>query len=37
MVKHRWLIDDDFKNLIPYFGEVEFDKNNSGVIIKLIE
>ncbi len=37
MVKHRWILDDDFKNLIPYFGEVEFDKNNPGVIIKLIK
>lgn len=28
MVKYRWILDDDFKNLNPSFGEVQFDRNN---------
>lgn len=36
MVKHRWLADDDWHHIIPYFGEVQFDKNAPGVIIKII-
>lgn len=37
MVKYRWILDDDFKNLNPSFGEVQFDRNNQGVIIKVIK
>lgn len=36
MVKYGYLVDDDFNNLIPYFAPVQFDKNNPGVIIKVL-
>lgn len=36
MVKHGYLIDDDYKNIIPYFQPVEFDKNHPGVVIVVL-
>lgn len=36
MVKYGYLEDDDFKNIIPYFAPVQFDKNHPGVIIKIL-
>lgn len=36
MVKYGYLKDDDFRNIIPYFAPVEFDKNHPGVIIKVL-
>lgn len=37
MVKYGYIIDDDWKNLIPYFAPVQFDRNNPGVILKVIK
>lgn len=36
MVKHGYITDDDYKNVIPYFAPVEFDKNHPGVIITVL-
>jgi len=36
MVSYGWLKDDDWKNIIPSFAPVTFDKNHFGVIIKTI-
>lgn len=36
MVKNEWLEDDDCSNILPVFEEYVYDKNNPGVIIKII-
>ena len=36
MVKHGWIEDDNADHLIPVFNLYKYDKENSGVIIKLI-
>lgn len=37
MVSHGYIKDDDWKNIIPQFAPVTFDKNHYGVIIKVLE
>jgi hypothetical protein len=32
-----WLVDDDTTNVKPYFGEPIYDKENPGVIIKILK
>tara|TARA_R100000951_G_C2594609_1_gene166191 strand:- start:14 stop:391 length:378 start_codon:yes stop_codon:yes gene_type:complete len=36
MVKYGWIEDDDVFNLVPYFHGFEVDKENPGVIIKIL-
>lgn len=36
MVSEKWLPDDDMLHIIPSFQPMEYDKNNPGVIIKLL-
>ena len=37
MVKYGWIEDDDIHNLVPYFHGYHVDKENPGVIIKILE
>ena len=37
MVKHNWIDDDDYTNVIPIINpEIIFDKTNSGIKIKVL-
>ena len=36
MVKYGWIEDDDIHNLVPHFHGYEVDKENAGVIIKVL-
>jgi Holliday junction resolvase RusA-like endonuclease len=36
MIKYEWIEDDNSDILIPVFGKYKYDKNNPGVIIKVI-
>ena len=36
MVKNNWLEDDNCDNIIPILEEYEYDKENPGVIIKVL-
>lgn len=36
MVKFNWVIDDDDKNMKPYFGDPIHDKHDPGVIIRIL-
>jgi hypothetical protein len=37
MVEHGWLEDDDATNMKPYFGDFQYNKENPGVIIKILK
>lgn len=37
MVKYGWIEDDDVYNLVPYFHGYHVDKENPGVIIKVLK
>lgn len=36
MVKYGWIVDDNAHEMIPIFEEFEYDKNNPGVYISVI-
>lgn len=36
MTDFGWILDDDYKHLKPFLGDIEVDKNSPGVRIKLI-
>jgi hypothetical protein len=36
MVENQWIPDDDMLHIIPSFQPRQYDKNNSGVLIKLL-
>tara|TARA_R100000458_G_scaffold19814_1_gene17522 strand:+ start:660 stop:1025 length:366 start_codon:yes stop_codon:yes gene_type:complete len=36
MVKYEYIQDDNCENVIPFFEEYEYNKENSGVIIKIL-
>lgn len=36
MVKNNWIEDDNCDNIIPIFEPYEYDKDNPGVIIKVL-
>ena len=37
MVEHEWIEDDDCNNIIPAFQPYQYDKEQPGVIIKIIK
>lgn len=37
MKHHGWLSDDDADNVKPYFGDYIYDKENPGVIIRILK
>lgn len=37
MVHHGWLEDDNCTMIIPYFKEYRYDKENPGVIIRILD
>lgn len=36
MVKYNWIDDDNADEIKPYFGDYSYDKDNPGVVIKII-
>lgn len=36
MVEHRWIEDDNADIILPIFEKYKYDKNNPGVIIKIL-
>ena len=36
MVKNKWLEDDNCKEILPIFEPYKYDKENPGVIIRIL-
>ncbi len=36
MVRYNWIDDDNADEIKPYFGDYSYDKDNPGVVIKII-
>lgn len=36
MVKHKWIKDDNCSEIIPVFEKYKYDKENPGVLIKIL-
>lgn len=37
MVRHKWIEDDNVDIIKPYFGDYQYDKDNPGVLIEVLD